>query len=200
MVSELAARRASPADADRITAVITAAFAHDPLWERAMARPDGGTAHHAALWRLYVEGALRYQSTWLTGDSDAVAVWIPPGGTDMTSEQEHRLADLAARHLGSAADDYLELLSMFHAAHPRSEPHYFLTLLATDPAYRGQGLGMRLLTHGLQLIDAEHQPAYLESSNPANDHRYVSAGFEPHGEFRFPGGGPVVTTMWRPAR
>jgi hypothetical protein len=25
-------------------------------------------------------------------------------------------------------------------------------------------------------------------------------GFEPHGEFRYPGGGPVVTTMWRPAR
>jgi hypothetical protein len=25
-------------------------------------------------------------------------------------------------------------------------------------------------------------------------------GFEPHGEFCYPGGGPVVTTMWRPAR
>jgi len=25
-------------------------------------------------------------------------------------------------------------------------------------------------------------------------------GFEPHGKFSYPGGGPVVTTMWRPAR
>jgi hypothetical protein len=43
-------------------------------------------------------------------------------------------------------------------------------------------------------------PAYLESSNPANNGRYASVGFEPHGEFSYPGGGPVVTTMWRPAR
>jgi GNAT superfamily N-acetyltransferase len=200
MVSDLAARRASPADTDRITAIIAAAFARDPLWGRAMAIPDGGTGHHAALWRPYVEGALRFQSTWLTGGSEAVAVWIPPGGTEMTSGQEHSLADLAARHLGSAAGDYLELLSRFDAAHPRAEPHYYLTLLATDPAHRGQGLGMRLVARGLELVDAEHQPAYLESSNPANDHRYASAGFEPHGQFSFPGGGPVVTTMWRPAR
>jgi hypothetical protein len=39
-----------------------------------------------------------------------------------------------------------------------------------------------------------------ESTNPANDRRYASVGFEPHGEFCYPRGGPVVTTMWRPAR
>jgi hypothetical protein len=43
-------------------------------------------------------------------------------------------------------------------------------------------------------------PAYLESTNPANDERYKGVGFEPIGEFSYPGGGPVVTTMWRPAR
>ena len=56
------------------------------------------------------------------------------------------------------------------------------------------------MNHDLELIDAEHMPAYLESSNPANNPRYASVGFEPHGEFSYPGGGPVVTTMWRPAR
>jgi hypothetical protein len=59
---------------------------------------------------------------------------------------------------------------------------------------------MRLLAHDLELIDAEHVPAYLESSNPANNHRYASVGFEPLGEFGYPCGGPVVTTMWRRTR
>lgn len=68
------------------------------------------------------------------------------------------------------------------------------------PDHRGKGIGMRLLAHGLERIDAEHLPAYLESSNPANNDRYATAGFERHGEFQYPGGGPVVTTMWRPAR
>lgn len=43
-------------------------------------------------------------------------------------------------------------------------------------------------------------PAYLESSNPANDHRYASVGFHPIGNFSYPGNGPVVTTMWRSRR
>ncbi len=59
---------------------------------------------------------------------------------------------------------------------------------------------MRLLGHVLGLIDSEHLPAYLESTNRANNRRYTAVGFEPHGELRYPGDGPVVTTMWRPAR
>ena len=200
MTSHLAARRVSPADADLVTEIITLSFAYDPLWAHAMARPDGGTAHHGEFWRLFVEGALRYPWTWLTGGGQATSIWIPPGGTEMTPEQEQRLAELAADRLGPAAGDYLELVSRFDAAHPRAEPHYYLTLLGTHPGHRGTGIGMPLLAHDLELVDAEHQPAYLESSNPANNHRYASVGFEPHGEFRYPRGGPVVTTMWRPAR
>jgi len=199
-MNDLVARRATAADADRVTEIITLAFAQDPLWGRALARPDGGDRHHAAFWRLFVEVALRYPWTCLTGGGEATSIWIPPGGTDMTPEQEQQLAGLAADCLGPAADDYVELLGRFEAAHPRAEPHYFLTLFGTHPDHRGQGTGMRLLAHDLELIDAEHMPAYLESSNPANNRRYASVGFEPHGEFSYPGGGPVVTTMWRPAR
>src|SRR5215470_7195257 len=172
-MGDLGAHRATAADADRVTEIITLAFAQDPLWGHALARPGGG---------------------------EATTIWIPPGGADMTPEQEHRLVALAAEHLGPAADDYVELLGRFEAAHPHAEPHYFLTLFGTHPDHRGRGIGMRLLAHDLELIDAEHMPAYLESSNPANNRRYASVGFEPHGEFSYPGGGPVVTTMWRPAR
>ena len=49
-------------------------------------------------------------------------------------------------------------------------------------------------------IDAEHLPAYLESSNPANNHRYQRYGFEAIGEFHPPGSDIPVTTMWRNAR
>lgn len=50
------------------------------------------------------------------------------------------------------------------------------------------------------LLDELHQPAYLESTNPANLDRYRSVGFEPIGDFDLPHGGPVVTRMWRDAR
>jgi hypothetical protein len=56
---------------------------------------------------------------------------------------------------------------------------------------------MRLLRANLAEWDAEGIPAYLESSNPANDQRYAAVGFRPRGTFAYPGGGPIVTTMWR---
>jgi len=200
VTSPLAVRRASPADADLVTEIISLSFAGDPLWAHAMALPGGGTAHHREFWRLQVDGALRYPWTWLAGGGEATSIWIPPDGTEMTPDQERRLQELAADRLGPAAGNYLELVSRFDAAHPRAEPHYYLSLLGTHPEHRGKGIGMRLLAHDLELIDAEHMPAYLESSNPANDHRYAGVGFEPHGQFCYPGGTPVVTTMWRPAR
>ena len=200
MDSKFNVRRAEAVDSEYVTTIITLAFASDPLWSYALARSDGRTEHHAVFWRLVIDGALRYPWTWLTGDREATSVWIPPGGTEMTADQEQRVADFAAEYLGPEAGDFLELLARFDAAHPRVDPHYYLTLLATHPGHRGHGVGMRLLAHDLALIDAEGLPAYLESSNPANNARYASVGFERIGEFSYPGHGPTVTTMWRTAR
>jgi hypothetical protein len=43
-------------------------------------------------------------------------------------------------------------------------------------------------------------PAYLDSSNRANDHRYERLGFVQIGEFAVPGGEPTVACMWRDSR
>jgi GNAT superfamily N-acetyltransferase len=200
MDAQRTARRGTPADLDLATEVITLAFANDPLWSWALARSDGRIDHHGAFWQLFLEGALRYPSSWIAEDGEATSVWIPPGESEMTTEQEERLEDLAVEHLGSRSNFYLELVERFESAHPRSEDHYYLSLLGTHPDRRGRGIGMWLLEHDLEIIDAEHAPAYLESSNPANNPRYEGVGFEPIGQFSAPNNGPVVTTMWRRAR
>jgi GNAT superfamily N-acetyltransferase len=86
------------------------------------------------------------------------------------------------------------------AAHPHSEPHFYLSLLGTHPDHAGRGIGMALLTENRARLDAEHMPAYLESSNPANNHRYERHGFEAIGAFYPPGGDTPVTGMWRDRR
>ena len=193
------ARHATPQDIDVVTNIMTLAFSDDPLWSWIFERTDGRTDHHGAFWRIFVKGALRYPDSWITDGGEASTLWIPPGGTDVTVAQGELLEELVVRYVESRADAYVELFDGLEAAHPRDVDHYFLTLFGTHPDHRGHGIGMRLLAQDLERIDDEHLPAYLESSNPANNRRYASVGFEPYAEVVAPGGGPVVSTMWRRA-
>ena len=147
-----------------------------------------------------IQGALRYPWVLCTEGYEAVAVWIPPGGTELAEADEARLAPLLDSLVGARSHDVLELLARFDRAHPHEEPHYYLSLLGTHPDHRGQGLGMRLLAENLARIDEEHMPCYLESSNPGNNHRYERLGFAAVGEFYPPGESVPLTTMWRDAR
>jgi GNAT superfamily N-acetyltransferase len=199
MQQGLGVRVATAGDLDVVTRTITLAFRDDPVWGPAYASPNGGDALAADVWRIMLEGALRYPWTWLTDGGGAVSVWIPPGGTELSREQEERVETLLVDRLGPAADGVLELLARFEASHPRTEPHYYLSLLGTHPDHRGRGIGMALLADNLARVDAERLPAYLESTNPSNDHRYERLGFRAVGSFTVPADGHVITTMWRPA-
>jgi predicted GNAT family acetyltransferase len=72
--------------------------------------------------------------------------------------------------------------------------------LGTHPDHRGQGKEMALLASCLELTDESRFPVYLESSNPANDRRYVRLGFVRIGELSAPDGGPTLARMWRDPR
>ena len=52
----------------------------------------------------------------------------------------------------------------------------------------------------LDRVDAEHAPAYLESSKPENVPYYQRFGFEVTGEIVLPNGGPTLWPMWRQPR
>ena len=191
------ARVATGAEIPAAVEVLARAFYADPVWGWAFPDPEQRLGQHRAVWGLVAKAALSYESAWLTGDCGAVALWIPPGKPELRPEDEERLEGLLVELLGDGATRVLETFERFEAAHPTAEPHYYLSLLATNPDQRGRGLGMGLLAATLKQIDAEGAPAFLESSNPVNTPRYERLGFAVCGEFELPGGGPSVTQMWR---
>lgn len=190
-------RVATRAEIPAAVEVLARAFYADPVWGWAFPDPERRLGQHKAVWELVAKAALSYESAWLTGDCAAVALWIPPGKPELLPADEGRLESLLTELLGDGATRVLETFERFEAAHPSAEPHYYLSLLATDPDQRGRGLGMGLLAATLEQIDAEGAPAFLESSNPVNTPRYERLGFAVCGEFGLPGGGPGVTQMWR---
>ena len=192
-------RVATPADADGIVETITSAFLDDPLWGPVFPSPEHRRAQSSQFWRRSIVSALRYPWTFVTENLESAAVWIPPEGTELTDEEADGLEDFLVDLVGRAgADQILAIYEQFEAAGP-TEPHFYLSLLATHDRHRGQGLGMDLLRQSLARIDALGAPAYLESSNPGNNQRYASVGFRAVGEFTS-AGGQVVTTMWRDAQ
>ena len=88
---------------------------------------------------------------------------------------------------------------LIKTVHPE-EPHWYLAVIGSDPTVRGAGLGHALMRSRLDRVDAEHAPAYLESSNIANAPHYSRFGFEVTGEIVLPDGGPTLWSMWRAPR
>ena len=196
----LNARQAASRDLDRVTEIITLAFLDDPVWSVALARPEGTTDHHAAYWRFFVDGAQKQDGLWLTDDSAAVSVWIPPGGSELSDPASGELTAFNRRVLGEAGAAEMDALyERFESNHPDADPHAYLSLLATHPDFRGRGIGQALLAENLARWDRLGLPSYLESTNPANDHRYERAGFRRVGAFRAVRDDAPISTMWRPA-
>lgn len=176
--------------------IITEAFASDPVWNWVF--PD--RAMQKRYWKLFIGGANRHGTVFLTSGYEAVSVWLPPLAKAFLPEDEA----LFGKIMGDLPEDRLEKVSSFlenfDKSHPRDEPHYYLGLLGVQDHFRGTGIGMALLAENLTRIDAEKMPAYLESSNLLNNQKYASVGFEPVATFQIPDDGPTVTGMWRKAR
>ena len=193
-------RLVSDAEAGQVTELFTLAFRDDPTWSWAFPDPEKRIAHHRIWWGLCMHSAVPYGCVWMTEDGGAASLWIPPNTPELSAQDKARVEPMLRELVGAHADDVLILLDRFDTNHPRHTPHYYLSLLGTHPDHRGHGKGITLLAANLAQIDAQGIPAYLESSNRANDERYERLGFAQVGEFAAPAGGPTVACMWRDPR
>ena len=187
-----------PADIDAATRTIALAFEDDPVWGPALRREDGDTAHLVRFWRPFVEGAARFETAYMLEGASSVAVWIPPGESDLTELQEQAVADVAQDALTPGQLVDLDQLTHRFDLARATDPHAYLSLLATHPVSRGRGIGQRLLAENLAEFDRRNTATYLESTNPANDHRYHRVGFATIGGFTSVIDDAPIARMWRP--
>lgn len=133
------------------------------------------------------------------GSIGAAALWDPPGRWKQSGLVEMRMMPgfiWAFRRRVWAGREVSELVKRTHP----EEPHWYLAVIGSDPSVRGAGFGQALMRSRLDRCDAEHAPAYLESSNPDNVPYYQRFGFEVTGEIKLPDGGPSMWPMWRAPR
>lgn len=195
-------RRATMDDARVLARLFAAAFTTDPVMDW-IARPGAKRARALEqffFWLMRVR-AIPFGEVWMANDASVCAAWLPPDAPASPGgfwEQMKlmpmfvRLCGFPRLSRGSAMGDAME------KNHPH-ERHYYLAFIAVAPRLQGIGLGGAILESCIAKIDAAHEAAYLENSNPKNTRLYERMGFVARKSISPPGAPPLIA-MWRPAR
>jgi GNAT superfamily N-acetyltransferase len=190
-------------DIPEMSAMLARAFEDDPVWRWLLPDPSRRAKHlpgfFSVLARHHHLASGGVQAARRDGTIGAAALWDPPGRWKHTRLEQLRAMPTLLHALGRRVTTAMRIDAVMHAAHPE-EPHWYLAVIGSDPTVRGGGFGQALMRSGLNRCDAEHAPAYLESSKPENVPYYTRFGFEVTGEIPLPDGGPTLIPMWRHAR
>ena len=182
------------ADRQRAIDTVLLGFSTDPflrwLYPSADLYLKAGPAMHA-----FGGAAIDHHSAYMANDSQGVALWIPPG---VEPDEERFMAEVLKYVPEEKHETLFAILEKMEEYHP-NEDTWYLPIIAVDPAFQGQGLGSQLMKAGLERVDTEGLPAYLESSNPRNMSLYERCGFVTVGKIEF-GDCPPIHPMFRAVR
>ena len=181
--------------AERATAVLTAAFLDDPVTRWIYPSSAVHLARFPLLVRALSGTAFDDGTVTEVSGGRGAAVWLAP---DRHPDEEAVEAAMADGIAEDVRDEAQVLLARMDEHHP-PEPHWYLPLIGVDPVHRGTGHGSALLREALERIDADHLPAYLDSTNPRNVPLYERHGFEVLTTIEV-GTAPPVVPMLRRAR
>lgn len=181
--ADVTVRRLHPSELDRVKPLLVRAFHDDPLMQ--YAAPNETRRRKVILW-LYshnVQYGLQYGEVYTTDDLNAVAVWLPPGHSALTLHGLLRTGyALAPFKLGWRAFIRIVRYSMVkNRLHKRCgrARHWYLFLIAVDPAVQGRGVGEKLLQPILDKADAERATCFLETTNGRSLQFFKRLGFIP---------------------
>jgi GNAT superfamily N-acetyltransferase len=179
---------------DAISTLVSA-FIGDPVERWLYPSASGYFAHFGRFVEAFAGQAFESRTAWAIEDGTPVALWLPPGTTPDGGAIGRVLAETVAQ---AKHADTFEVLGQMAAAHP-TYPHWYLALMGVDPAVQGHGFGSRLLESGLQRVDSDHLPAYLETPNPDAVPLYERYGFIASARAQA-GKCPPIVSMVRAAR
>ncbi len=183
------------ADEAKAIATVALAFATDPMMRWSFPDPAKYFAVVPDFIRAFGGNAIAQGTADVAGDFAAVALWLPPG-VEPDGEAMGRIIE--AHMPPEKMEDGGGLVEQMGKFHPH-EPHWYLPLIGTDPAFQGKGFGADLMAHAIWRCDERGETAYLESSNPANVPFYERFGFKVMGEIQ-QGSSPTLIPMLREAR
>jgi GNAT superfamily N-acetyltransferase len=197
------ARPARKVDVRELSRTLARAFYDDPVMVWLLPDEKPRTAQ---LYRLFAT-MTRHHHLARRGvevacdgpDIGAAALWDPPNEWQETRWAQLAMTPTFVRVFGARSMRGRAVQELMKRVHPE-ELHWYLAVIGSDPTVRGKGFGQVLMQSRLDRVDAEHAPAYLESTKHQNIGYYQRFGFEVTDEIVLPDGGPTMWPMWRAPR
>ena len=174
-----------PDQKDTAAQTLAEAFQDDPLLH--ILEPDERKRGAAGAWMFskMVAYGMRYGQVSCNDDASAVAVWFPPGDTDIKPGGMLRVGfgALPFKVGIRGVVRFMRALSATEKFHKAvGGPHWYLIAIGTSPARQGEGLGSALVELGTSQADDAGVPCYLETGTESNVAFYSKRGFEVTGQ------------------
>jgi len=191
-------RRARRDDFRPLAAMLARAFYDDPVTSWFYPNPKRRLGRARRFFGIRLRQLAGQELIFTTPDHTGAALWTQPGRWREDLGQSLMMLPMLPVLLPRIVRS-TRAVREIERLHP-VVPHYYLSVLGTDPDQQGGGIGSALLGPVLQRCDADAVAAYLECSKESNVAFYARHGFELTERIDLPDG-PPLWFMWRePAR
>lgn len=205
MITGMEITRLAPGNETEAAALLAHAMHHDPLFVWLFPDSDARASLLRHIMAGLVAQGMADDRVLVDRSGHSVSVWTlraPAAGLpteegsaeDPSADRDHGHG--IAEELFAPYAERLDLFKKEIDARTPTDPHLYLSVVATLSVARGRGLGGAMLAH--RLADTR-LPAYLEASTERSRALYLRHGFEDTADaIRLPDG-PTLHPMLRPA-
>ncbi|HEX4493015.1 MAG TPA: GNAT family N-acetyltransferase [Acidimicrobiia bacterium] len=170
---------------DAAVLALARAFHDDPLFNFLVPNLRSQSRALVTFMGSLLADARPFGEVWVARADRAiagVAVWLPPGAFPRGTRREvaaYAREMPSVHRLGRRLPAALRLQALLDRKHHEvAEPHWYLSLLGTDPSFQRRGVGSALLAPVLARAHEQGIPAYLETQKEMNVPYYRRHGFE----------------------
>jgi GNAT superfamily N-acetyltransferase len=187
-------RAARVEDFGELAAMLARAFYDDPVTAWFYPDAERRLRHARRFFGIRLRQLADQKLIFTTPALDGAALWTKPGRWREDMRQSLMLLPMLPVLLPRIVRS-THAVREIERRHP-VVPHYYLSVLGTEPKQQGGGIGSALLGPVLRSCDSEDVGAYLECSKESNIDFYVRHGFTVTERIELPEG-PPLWLMWR---
>jgi GNAT superfamily N-acetyltransferase len=198
--------RLQPHERSPVVAALARAFFDDPLFGFFVPNLVKQQKALIAFMRAGVKDAAPFGDCYVAhadGKVACAAIWLPPGSYPRGAVRDLKTyirSFPTFAYCGPRIGRAFALLTAVDKAHHEiDQPHYYLGILGTDPAYQRTGAGSAALAPVLARCDTEGLPAYLETQKEENIAYYARHRFEVVQKIALENCPPIWTLLRKPS-